>query len=302
MPIALVFFETIKSNAVLNGQIDSVNRISSAAWCDFAKAVQELCTDERQDALQNPGDDTSLIGQVTVEHDLIIKRLVDTRSRILKDLKDRSLLSTEVRELQEFIKQHRKPLSDKFEAVKQQVGTRSSLEGPWARMLPLWEALDAHVRLRRLELGLKWMDETHYLDLRNSITRPDNPIFEFTKVNDESGLGRLPRSICDILGHLERLEDRNEDEVAAILVKLEKFFDVGVPFYGFRALEARSFLRLLRNSVEAVTGAGWPEKFTKPEQEPNEFMIDAEPRATEGAGNRATRLVTSACIRYESGR
>ena len=265
VPVALVVLETITSNRVQNVQIESVNRISKAAWSDFAKAVLELCSDERRNALLNNKNDTSATDQVRVEHDLIIERIKRSRDRIKEN---RNLMSTEVRELQEFIKTHRPILSDKLEAVKQQVGTRSTLEQQWAMILALWEVLDAHVRLRRLEYQLEPMRETYYIQLRNSMTRPDNPIFEFTKVNDEGGTGILPESISMLLGTLEQLELYTEDNVVRVLDNFNEFFGLnGISNYFSRSFGALSFLDFLRLSVVGVTGSGWPANATKPKPE-----------------------------------
>jgi hypothetical protein len=259
VPVASVVLETIKSNQVLNAQIDSVNRISRAAWSDFSKAVLDLCSDERRKALQSPTD------QVRTEHDVIIERLKRSRDRIQAN---RNLVSTEVPELQEFIREHRPILSGKLEAVNQQFGTRSTLERQWAMILALWDLLDAHVRLRRFEYRLEPMRETYYIQLRNSMTRPDNPIFEFTKVNDERGTSILPESISMLLGTLKQLELYTEDYVVRVLEHFEEFFGLnGISNYLSRSVAALSFLDRLRISVEGVTGAGWPENATKPKQD-----------------------------------
>ena len=257
VPVALILLERVKSNYAQNVQIDAVNRISKAAWSDFSDAVIELCSDERQNALLGTEDDPSVADQVRIEHDLIIERLKRTRTRIRAN---QNSVGTEVRELQEFIKEHRPILGQKLEAVKQQVGTRSTLEQSWAMILALWEVLDAHVRLRRLKYRLEPIDETYYIRIRNSMTRPDNPIFEFTRVNEKIGKRTmLAESIKDILIILEQLENWPENKVVNVLDKFDEFFSWnGISDYFSRSFSAMSFVQQLRLSVEFVTLSGWP--------------------------------------------
>jgi hypothetical protein len=183
--------------------------------------------------------------------------MILSRDRIKEN---RNLVSTEVRELQEFLREHRPILAENLEVVKRQVGTRSTLERPWAMILALWEVLDAHVRLRRLEYRLEPIDETYYIRIRNSMTRPDNPIFEFTRVNEQIGKRTLlVESISDILIMLEQLENYPEDKVAAVLDKFDVFFGRhGISDYFSHSFSAMSFVQHLRFAVEFVTLSGWP--------------------------------------------
>jgi hypothetical protein len=265
VPVALILLERVKSNYAQNVQIDAVNRISRAAWSDFSNAVIELCSDERQNALHMTEDNTSATDQVRIEHDVIIDRMILSRDRIKAN---RNLVSTEVRELQEFLREHRPILSEKLEVAKQQVGTRSTLERPWAMILALWEVLDAHVRLRRLEYRLEPIDETYYIRIRNSMTRPDNPIFEFTRVNEQIGTRMIAESISDVLIMLKELENYPEDKFAVALDKFDEFFGRnGISDYLSRSFSAFSFVQHLRLSVEFVTLSGWPENAKKPTRE-----------------------------------
>lgn len=56
-------------------------------------------------------------------------------------------------------------------------------------MQSLWDVLNTHVRLRRMEYGLDPMPKNLYSDIVDALTAPENPLFDFFDVHGSSSTG-----------------------------------------------------------------------------------------------------------------
>src|SRR5262249_46831046 len=110
VPVVLIVLESFKSNLAQDLQIESVNRISKAAWNDFAKAVADLCTAERINAVMHTEDDSSAVAQLQAEHDLIMETLHKFHDEIQRDS---SSASKKAANLKAFLAAHAGILEEK---------------------------------------------------------------------------------------------------------------------------------------------------------------------------------------------
>jgi hypothetical protein len=263
LPFAAVILETIKSNAAQNAQIDAVNRISAAAWSDFSDAVNHLCAESRIKALESTDDGLSPIQRVQQEHDSILETIDKCRRQIRAR---RFTSQAEVTELKEFLGVHVTELQNRRKAVDEHFGTEYKLGREWNYVLSLWQVLDTHVRLRRMEYQLDPMERDSYTRILNDLMQDENPIFQFCKAQHDISTSEKP--IAGILGleaRIDGLLSLTDQMIAHTLdQRYAEWFGVGVNDYWSRAFQASMFLTMLKGNVLIVTKSGWPTNATRP--------------------------------------
>lgn len=266
VPIALVVLETIKSNAAQNQQIESVNRISKVAWSDFSKAVHDLCTDQRMNAVKNTEDDSSAADQVQAEHDLIIEKMEACRDAIRKD---QTSALAQIADLKSLFATHATTLEQKRKAVDQQFGTEYSLRPKWNYIVSLWQVLDTHVRLRRMEFELEPMNRESCKRILDNLSSSENDMFDFLQVHGGTGSRKEPiATMLNLQSIMDTYLDVADQQLAVIFDNhYYEYIGSGVPSYSMKASEAWMLLVTLKMSVDQVTKSGWPENATKPQRE-----------------------------------
>ncbi|SER81928.1 hypothetical protein SAMN04488583_6383 [Mycobacterium sp. 88mf] len=254
VPVALVVLETIRSDYTQNVQIEAVRRISLAAWSDFSEAVADLCTDDRIKAIGNTEDDSSPTDLLKVEHDVLIEALESCRDEIRKDP---SLASVRFTELKSFLQLHLPIFRERYKAVNKAFGVDYKLRRQWSYTLALWELIDTHIRLRRLEFGLEKIDTDSYMRLREQMTSPENPIFEFLGVHSKQSDEKGVRSMADLLSILDLIPTLSDSQLAYILDEAySEYIGTGVANYWSEAYSANSFLFMLKASALSVSLSG----------------------------------------------
>jgi hypothetical protein len=257
LPIALVFLETIKSNALEKKEIESVTRISKAAWTDFSVAINDLCTDKRIDAVKSTDDDSSPAAQVNTEHDVIMEKLEACRAEICRD---RSKASAQIASLKTFLAAHATTFEEKRKVVDSEFGNDFTLRRKWNYILSLWQVLDTHVRLRRIELELEPMEKDTYTRLLDDLTSDENPVFVFLNLHDgvsskEDGL----TSMLSLQSLMDTLISLPDSQLEIILIQhYAEYIGIGVKSYDIKAWSASMFLSMLKLTVNHVTKSGWP--------------------------------------------
>jgi hypothetical protein len=266
VPIALVVLDTIKSDYAQQEQIDAVNRISSEAWSDFSKPVHDLCTDERIKALENADDHSSATDQVQTEHDLIIEKMEACRDALRKD---RTSALAHVADLKSFLAAHATTLEQKRKAVDEQFGTKYKLRPTWNYILSRWQALDTHVRLRRMEFELEPMDQEWYKDILDKLSSSENALFDFLQVHGGTSSGREGIATMSNLQSIMDVSVNLPDQQLVVIFdnQYNEYIGSGVTGYWNEAFSASIFLRTLKIAVDQVTKSGWPENATKPKRE-----------------------------------
>lgn len=230
VPVALIVLETIKSDYARNEQINAVNRITRVAWRDFSAAVAVVCSDARIKTVEQTDDDFSLTGQVQAECTLIIESLEACRDAIRKD---RTTTITEVTKVKKFIAIHTQALQKMYDAVTKGFGTDYEFERQWSHAVALWEVIDTHIRLRRMEFDLEKMDTNTYIRLRRDMTSPKNGVSEFLDVHSRlSEGGNRVKSVRDLLIMLDVLLKLPDEQLAKILDKAwSEYFGSGLQNY-----------------------------------------------------------------------
>ncbi len=269
VPIALVFLETIKSNAAQQAQIDQVNRISEAAWSEFSKAIDELCSDERVGAVNRTNNASSATDQVQAEHDIIIERLEASRAAIRSNP---NKAMDEIADLKTFLATHATTFEDKRKAVDKQFGTRHTLRPKWNYVLSSWRVLDEHVRVRRLEFELAPMSQESYTNILDKLSSDDdNNLFEFLHVHSGGAKSAFREggitSMTDLAALIDISLEMPADQLANILTKhYNEWIGSSLKHYWTNAFGAYLFLTSLKMSVESVATRGWPGNATKPKR------------------------------------
>lgn len=276
VPIALVVLDTIKSDAAQKQQIESVNRISKVAWSDFSKAVHDLCTDERINATKMADDKSSATDQVQAEHDLILEKIEACRNAIRAVPKQNPSRIAHAADLKSFLAIHATTFEQRRKAVDEQCGSEYTLRPKWNYTLSLWQVLDTHVRLRRMEFELEPMAQDSYRNILDKMTSTRNDMFGFLEAhNGKSSHEEGFTSMLSLQSIMESFLSLSEQQIIVILDEhYSEHIGIGLDTYWMRAWQASTFLSLLRISVNAVTKSGWPGKATKPKSEKE---IDAKP-------------------------
>ena len=147
VPIALVIVDTIKSSAAQKAQIDSVNRISKAAWRDFSSAVEDLCNDTRLKTLYDYESyededgvkkerDISPVAAIIEEHMAITSQIIACRNAIKFSPGD---VANEIQKVKESVGPHVDNLKKNSKLVQKEFGygLSSNIKESWTRMISL---------------------------------------------------------------------------------------------------------------------------------------------------------------------
>lgn len=266
VPVTVVLLDRFKSDLAEKAQIESVNRISKAAWEDFSKAIDELCSDERVEAVHRTDEGSSATDQVQAEHDLIIERLEACRAAIRSDPNS---AMDEIADLKRFLATHSTTFEEKRKAVDGQFGTRYTLRRKWNYIISLWRVLDEHVRVRRIEFELAPMSQESYTSILDKLTsNDDNDLFGFIDVH--SGAKSFRRSGITAMADLQSIMDvslgLSDEELANIVAhRYDEWIGSSLKYYWTKATAAYIFLTSLKMTVESVTRSGWPVNAAKPE-------------------------------------
>jgi hypothetical protein len=269
LPVALVVLETIKSNAVQKQQIESVERISKVAWSEFYEAVHDLCTEQRIEAVASTNDGSSLAEKVAAEHGLIIQRIVESRYAMKNANSNGLKITEEVEDLRSFLTSHAPELEQRMKALDDQFGLEYDVRRRWNYLLSLWQVLDTHIRLRRMEFDLDPMHRDFYIKILDDVNSVENPIFQFLSVHSgTSSKERRITSVLNLLSVMDALQQIQPGDLFRFLTDDEKFDDFigtpgGVSDYASKASRASIFLLFFKQNVEMVGMSGFPEKRTR---------------------------------------
>jgi hypothetical protein len=258
VPVASVVLETMTSNRVEKAQKESVNRISVVAWSNFTKAIHDLCSDERIGALMSTDEIPNLVKPVQEEHDLIMETLQQCRNTVGRNPNS---APTEIANLRTFLAQHVSILESRWEAVNNKFGREYQIRPKWNYILSMWQVLDTHVRLRRMEFQLDPMNDDSYTHILDSLMADKNPIFEFLSLH--SGFGSQDGAVSSMMG-LRSLMDAvlsfSDERLLWFVNNYSSRVGTSLKTYDTDAFSAGVFLWGLKIRVDWVTTSGWPAK------------------------------------------
>lgn len=257
VPVASVVLETMTSNRVEKAQKESVNRISAVAWSNFVKAIHDLCSDERIGALMSTDEIPNLVNPVQEEHDLIVDTLQQCWNAIRRDPNS---TPAEIANLRIFLAQHVSILESRCEAVDNKFGHEYQIRPKWNYILSMWQVLDTHVRLRRMEFQLDPMNEDSYTHILDSLMADKNPMFEFLSLH--SGYGSQEGAVTSMMG-LRSLMDAvltfSDEKLLWFINNYGSRIGTSLKTYDTDAFSAGLFLWGLKVRVDFVTISGWPD-------------------------------------------
>ncbi|MEM6109823.1 hypothetical protein AAHS21_26870 [Mycobacterium sp. 050272] len=272
VPVTVVVIDRFKSNLAekiqTEAQIASVNRVSKAAWRDFAEAVDEFCNDERVEAVNHRQDRPTATDQLQAEHDLIIERLQACRAAIASN--PNSALA-EIANLKPFLASHSTTLEARRRAVDQQFGTKYYVRRNWNYIVSRWRVLDEYVRVRRIEFELEPIPRNYYETILDALSSgDDNDLYGFLDAHSGAKSSRW-RGIAAILD-LQHIVDiaigMPDAQLANMLANhYDDWIGPGLKQYWTKALGAHIFLTSLEMRVQTVTLSGWPQNATRPRRQ-----------------------------------
>ncbi len=255
VPVALIVLETIRSDYAQKQQIDAVNRITSVAWRDFSDAIKVLCSNQRIKAAENTKDHSSPTDQVQAECKLIFETLEATRDLIRED---RTSADIEIPKLRTFLVEHNEKLKIKYDAVTKQFGSEDEFRREWSYAVALWEVIDTHVRLRRIEFDLPKMNTKTYVRIRDYMTSPDNAVNDFFNVHSRTTQGSKIKSVRDLQITINVLLELSDSQIGSLLDGAwSEYFGTGILDYWSEAHSAGVFLQILDANILAVSLSEW---------------------------------------------
>ncbi|WP_204807744.1 hypothetical protein [Mycobacterium riyadhense] len=271
LPVALVVLETIKSNAVQKQQIESVKRISNVAWSDFHEAVNDLCSEQRINAIKSTKENSSPAELLWAEHNVIVERIRLSHDTVKQAKNDGLKITDEITALKSFLQDHLPIFRAKIKLVDVEFGSEYIVRRKWRYMLALWDVLDTHVRLRRIEFQLEPMYRDFYVRVLDDVNSTNNPIFEFLDAHKGASrtTGNAIESMRDLNIVVGVLLSLHTNQLAKILGDDDSFKEIvgpsrGVADYDRKCFNASTFLSFFKQNVDCIGMSGFPEKRTSP--------------------------------------
>jgi hypothetical protein len=260
VPVALVILATFTVEREEFSALKRVNRLSRLAWRDFRKAVYEFCSDDRLDLLD--GQQLKDIKELT---ETFRNRLgmypVRRRAQIPTD-EDRSRLEADLR-----------PKIDEWEIllteVQAHVPKSDALALEWSDILSKWQILDQYVRLQRLERHLRWFADALNAGLRQHMSSNTDPMSEFSSatepVAEEVSSALSQKCIDGALQSAKTYMQLGTDDLSNAIGATAFDYPHGdVGLYWPTITRAVESMRSLRELVEQVDAAGWPQSESNP--------------------------------------
>ena len=271
-PVAAVFLARFTIEREEKAALERVNRLSQLAWYTFRDAVFAFCTQERIEALQHQAP------VVEKAHDEAFKALQDFIAYIQskQDIYAPDALEARI----DAIKAATYPFETLVNRLTITVKDSGTIEAEWSAVVGAWNTLDQYVRLQRLERYLEWFDPKIDADIRRWMTRPKNPLQEFTDIHGfAGGSTHSAETMVDAAGAMHWYINYDENKRRDVHFATSGVFGhSSVSGYNARYREASSFLGGLLGSVCNVEFANWPESASKPVKETNLKFEKSTPR------------------------
>lgn len=256
-PVALVILATFTVEREEQVALDRVNRISAHAWRDFRSAAYEFCSDTRIQCLE--GYEVGAIESISREVQARFYKYPIRRAAQIPTDEDREKLIADV--------QQKLPTWElAISQVNKSIPRYEVLQVEWSDIRSKWAILDQYVRLQRLERGLRWFGNDTNAALREYMSAQLNPIRNFTIMHDRDySEGSSHRNVELALDSARRYLILGTDDLSNRLgSSMTDFPHQQVVGYAAVAQRCAESLRQLREFVEQVDAAGWPESETNP--------------------------------------
>lgn len=255
-PVAAVFLASFTVEREERVALERVNTLSLIAWRTYRNAVFAFCNGERVEALRR--DVPRLLKMygdiIQIYNDI----MTDIWSPIRETPSDSNVQNARLATIRGMLD----PLRVLANSLIPTIGLSETVESEWSAVVGAWNTLDQYVRLQRIERDLEWFDTFVDARMRRWLSRPINPLQEFTNIH--GSVIRSPWSPSTMI-----------DSVAALTrFSTDTSYRYQLPPIGayqtyYQA--ARDFINGLLNDVDIVELSGWPETET-------EATRDAGPR------------------------
>ncbi|GAA2432046.1 hypothetical protein [Mycolicibacterium llatzerense] len=156
-------------------------------------------------------------------------------------------------------------VASQFESASQglmlRVKDSRTIEMDWSKIVGAWNILDQYVRLQRLEQDLEWFDSRTDTQLRMWMSRPKNPLQEFTDIHGFTAESQSsPDTMQDAAAAMRNYAACTAEELSALLASSNSHFGYSrINGYNQAHRSATYFLISLQSAVAQVEAANWPE-------------------------------------------
>lgn len=255
-PVALIVLATFTVQREEQAVLDRVNRLSQIAWYNFLDAVIAFDPSERLDAVQN------VAPAVETLHDWAYEVMCDYISHIRSPQSDNAALQGKLATIRTVARQ----FEDASQGLMLRVKDSRTVEMEWSKIVGAWNILDQYVRLQRLEQNLEWFDPRTDAQLRMWMSRPKNPLQEFTDIHGfTTESPNSPVTMQDAAAAMRNYAASTDKELSSLLVWSNSRFGYSkVKGYKQAHRSATYFLISLQSAVAQVEASNWPESANKP--------------------------------------
>ncbi|WP_156660673.1 hypothetical protein [Mycobacterium sp. 852002-10029_SCH5224772] len=264
-PVAAVLLASFALEREEQAAAAGIIRTTEFAWNRFRDAVHELCTDERIRGLkEGPPRARRVHNEV---YECFRQYYVQGHNR-RKGPPFRWNTTAEEHEQLKVKVTERLP-SFKSEVVDYflELGLmESQFQMPWTEAALSWNTLDQYVRLRRLELGLRWMPQELYVGISRHMIKSAKPLDEFSEMHESKLTSRplVPSMFAAYAAakwYMDLDKEALDNRISNPSAKgPDGFFndDEELALYVQRGIAASEYLKGLRTLIETVDAEGWP--------------------------------------------
>jgi hypothetical protein len=255
-PVALIVLAAFTVQREEQAALGRVNRLSQVAWYNFLDAVIAFVPQDRRDAVQNAAPAVEQL------HDWAFEVMADYINYIRSPQSDTAALPEKLDAIRN--------VASQFDTASQglmlRVKDSRTIEVEWSKIVGAWNMLDQYVRLQRLEQNPEWFDPRTDAQLRMWMSRPKNPLQEFTDIHGFAAESRYrPVTMQDAAAAMRTYAACTPTELLALLhASSSRFGYSNVGGYNQAHRAATYFLISLLGAVAQVEGANWPGSASKP--------------------------------------
>lgn len=252
VPVALVLLTTLANEREDN----QLERLSCAAWDDFAERVKTFCSDSRIEALEEAELELGELWR-SIRHQLI-DAIGSERTKAIVNL-PRDAAYTE---FQARMKTWCQDMTTKCVDIEKRVSKAETLELDWLALRRSWTVLDVTVKTQRYLADKRgWLPDSVDVGLRQKLERTGNPLSEFSNKQDKKALYSNNPPMGDVPHWLCKCSRMTRQNFAQELANTDATapYTLNADTYIAAAVHARMFLEELKGHVEAAKNLDkWP--------------------------------------------
>lgn len=255
-PFALVVLATFTVEREERAALEKVHRLTVLAWGQYRDAVCEYCGENQIAALENSS------AQVLAVHDETFDAIRQYRSKEVRTATDHEDLKT-------FVSSQLDRWADALTDLSQKVGLESVLKLRWYAIRTDWDTLNQYVRLQRLDVRLPWFKEREVDSyLRFRMSSEIEPTADFMRIHQgEHRIDIDSSTMNSAIDDMQRYLELEYEAFDGLIVNHHEHRFPHEIVLNYREARDKLVLSLrgLREAVEKIDSAGWPENAREPE-------------------------------------